>query len=851
MNSLGKFDNGETLEAEELNQIVEKLNRSSTYYRLFPSKNIIIFNKNDIENQQDIVHILIKKYSNNICSINKSITGLSVKYNFITNSQNFEELSNNINSSQIINYININKNDNYSELRIDLIDNSNNITLDSIMIPIVYVKEGARGENGKDGVGISGKDGNDGRDGEDGKNGIQINLSPENIILTENTEHQIDCSEAYTTVSVVDGDINIANFEIISVESEECVVSYIDNKIKISSINKVNGVYFNRGCVKVSIKYNDIIYTRYLNFYVNLIGTWKEEIVGDTLTEIATQLEWDPNNQQGVNAINHIGQYIRSSKENISTIQSNIYDQQGNLTIATKTEVAQTSSGIISTVENLYGSGTNLLTGSETFTSSNKLIHKNSVKDGIQEYRPSYGYNNIHIYTAYDLIAGKEYVLQCKSDGNLAPEHYDDEGVDPTACYFTVWLRYFGDETHNLCFTSTNLALVESPDINPKSDGTYWWRFTPTISGTYYFRTNSYSDGNTEVEIKFWDIMLELADNQSPREWVEPPVNTTKSIINQAANNIKLAVGNTGIDIDNKKIILDAENTIINGDLSVKSINAGSPGNEPVYTQIKPGVFKIGVYEPIITEQEITGYTEKDVFSIGIDENGNYVLNYYDKTGNIIGSIGPSLFKADQAIGNSWEPLSLKKMSRRDDIEDNIIYNFNDVETIAKNNNPTSVYYKFTEGYIIETNESNGETQNTYNISRQNIPSDYNGKYFTATYTTDYLRSYEGNKVDLYIDNGWYVDPNSRIQYAKQIENPYVQTQEEPESGGLNTNPNSPIIISSGNTSYVTTYCYEYTMYKCTNGELTRYYINTGDIEPHSYSSKFGFRGEQAVFPNI
>lgn len=416
--------------------------------------------------------------------------------------------------------------------------------------------------------------------GEDGEDGYAFRTNPTSVIITEGRNRSTN-AKTY--------DVSASNPKIVTVKAN---VAGIDKDVSLTSVTvpantltiasgysgttsfQITGIDSGFTGTSVQLTVSGTCdgkeFTLPVNVYVNRLGTAVINVFDDTITEVATKMEYGyehPDAQQ-VDTIQHMGQYIRSSEENISTIQSDVYDQQtGDVKLATKSEVEQTAAGITSTVESIAGSGKNLLTGSEDYISTNKLKHKSKEKDGYIEYPPNN--NGVKIYSAYDLVAGKEYVLQCKSDGTLADRHWGDAGVDPRSCCYTVWMRYFGDDSHDFCFTSANLGGTEA-------DGSLWWKFTPEISGTYYFRTNSYSDGSTEVTINFWDIMCSMGSTAP--SWVAPKRDTTKSVVTQTASeydvSIRNALGDTGININgnNRTIRLMADHTIIDGDLSVPKV---------------------------------------------------------------------------------------------------------------------------------------------------------------------------------------------------------------------------------------------------------------------------------------
>lgn len=143
----------------------------------------------------------------------------------------------------------------------------------------------------------------------------------------------------------------------------------------------------------------------------------------------------------------------------------------------TASETESKVSRVEETVRDFSVGGQNLLNGVIDFRKPTPLLHTS--KDGYFYYRG----------VTCELLAGKKYTLQLKSDGVLARGH--EKQGDKS---FTVWLCGKSD---NLLFTSEN---AESDCV---------WTFTCPTTDHYQLRLNSYSDGVVYESIKFWDIKLE------------------------------------------------------------------------------------------------------------------------------------------------------------------------------------------------------------------------------------------------------------------------------------------------------------------------------------------------------
>lgn len=420
------------------------------------------------------------------------------------------------------------------------------------------------GEKGDDGA-----DGADGDNGADGADAVDVSLSPEEVLVTQSTTspYNIDLSNAETVVSVNEGGVP-KSFAISNVVGTHCnasVKSGTTDTIEITSIGTYNATvdgetvsrYYDNGYVTFDVTYGGNTYPKRFNFYANLLGTWKETVIGDTKTEVAESIEYAINGTTGqIDGYEALGEFKRSSTENISKI-----------------------------TRGLQGSNINLLYGVDGYTASNKLVHKSSAIDGYKEYD---GNGAQHIFTSVQLIEGCTYTIQCMTDGTIASSHDETTSRNPSDKLCTVWLRmnnllnggYIGE-----CFTSSYEGYKNLGGDRHK------WTFVCKKTGEYWFRTNSYSDGTTEVTINFWNIKLEGGDTETV--WSGSTSQMT-SEIRQTAEAINLGITQglqrTGIDITNGIINLIANKTLFKTSdgvpmIAVQMADAnGNVGTGPTYT---------------------------------------------------------------------------------------------------------------------------------------------------------------------------------------------------------------------------------------------------------------------------
>lgn len=366
-----------------------------------------------------------------------------------------------------------------------------------------------------------------GAKGDPGADAWSFVANPANVIVTQSMD--AGASNQFTTAAVSfaakkgNTAATIGTGGVVLAESSTFECDLSGNVVTVVRPKKdTQGNYYTSGSFTVTITATAGVVTATQTLvvlcYANLLGSWKTQVEGDVEQSIATKKFYFKDENGSIVAHETIGDYIKSSTENISTL----------ITSA--------------------AGGSNLLLGSEKYTADNKLDHKSAADDGAIEYN---GQNNRpHIYTPIQLEKGVTYTLQVKSDGTLASGH---QVVAENQGKFTVWLRINGTKDgapyNGICFSAENLT-------GTRSDGALYWTFTCALSGEYWFRTNTYSPNLTEVECHSWDIMLQQGAIAS--DWVAP-ARGTMSQIKQTADEIEAKVNETGVDITNGKVDLYAD----------------------------------------------------------------------------------------------------------------------------------------------------------------------------------------------------------------------------------------------------------------------------------------------------
>lgn len=164
-----------------------------------------------------------------------------------------------------------------------------------------------------------------GEDGPKGNDGVTVRLNPEDVLITQSNTKSgssyplvtvgnltVDGTSravlAMTEVKVTEGETPKTNFvigtpvpsKISGTTTNSCTVVKDDEgaKIGITAVGTITETidgksvtrYVDNGYVDVPITYNGTAYTVRLNFYCNLLGTWRETVEEGTRTIVAEQI---------------------------------------------------------------------------------------------------------------------------------------------------------------------------------------------------------------------------------------------------------------------------------------------------------------------------------------------------------------------------------------------------------------------------------------------------------------------------------------------------------------------------------------------------------------------------------
>ena len=138
-------------------------------------------------------------------------------------------------------------------------------------------------------------------------------------------------------------------------------------------------------------------------------------------------------------------------------------------------------------------------------------------------------------------------------------------------------------------------------------------------------------DTNSNVYFYIADVRFEEGYISDDSQKLSDKANSMAQI-RMSAESINLEVTDklqrTGIDIENKKITLDAENTIVTGSFAAKKVNTSDAGVGHI--TMENGVMQV--------------FNSANILQItfGMDSSGNILLRYYNQDGTIAWDLGPT-----------------------------------------------------------------------------------------------------------------------------------------------------------------------------------------------------------------
>lgn len=356
--------------------------------------------------------------------------------------------------------------------------------------------------------------------------------------------------------------------------------------------------------------------------------------------------------------------------------------------------------------------------------------------------------------TAFELAPNSYNISSQKTDSYNDILYYKIDGgkIKPNTDYvLSFW-------TKSNTTGSSLVVYILNPNVSPNAQASYT-EDSVGNTATYYSRLYlpQYSWMKTYIHFKTLDNLSndvrilfrqeqgsnvyiaqpKLEIGADPTDWISstndfPTASSVSSKIEQKAGEITLSVQEdlktTGIDITSGQIVLNADNTIINNNLSVGSLRTS--GNNATIT-IDSGTMQ--VYGSSTTQPNIV---------FGVDENGYAVLRYFDKDGTLLYDLGPSgIFNTFGTVANKFMPAEKFLLVSSGN-------NLSNTRTSIDVGSGTN-YYQFKEGYQWIA----AQKIKKYNISGDSLPSETNDTY----YTTNGLNSSTKLPSGSVMPNGVYI----------------------------------------------------------------------------------------------
>lgn len=584
-------------------------------------------------------------------------------------------------------------------------------------------------------------EGTDGTDGSDGDDAVNVSLSPQSVILTQNTAGAMPTlTDANTTINVKLGSVDVTSLSTIlsatpskytvsGATYNTCTCSISGKKVIITAIDQhgtetISGETINKYCeegyIDIVVRYNGVNTTVRFNFYCNLLGTWKREVVGDAEIVAAQKVNYiyDPSNPNQVVKQSDYGEYVRSSSENLARLNSEVEDPTTGL-ITKTSELKQTADGLSSDVSAIK-MGKNLFKGA--------LSADGWASEGSVPYTTPSG--TVHIALPPDVgddgwfnVVQSSHNYICRSYVSLKKNQWY------VLSFYTKTTTAFNVTIYKTAASAGSWTTVKTLAIPAGSASTRRY--------VAFEMTGDTSDNNffsfPVKTLRYPQLELGKDGTSTPTAFEVDSVTETSSRISQTADHIEAKVGDCGIDIDNKTITLTAEKTTVSGELTVPRV---MNENADMVTTCEAGVVKV-------QSKSTASY---GVFAI--NNLGEVVLQMYDKDGALVLNLGGT---PNTAVNGDWRAVKFKRVDSGGSIADTRA-NFTATDV---NCDP---YYRLILGTVmnsgtpIEYYLPNGhQTTNTTVIGRNN-------RVFTSIYSTE-----SAIVTGTFITDGYYVEKNDGI----------------------------------------------------------------------------------------
>lgn len=179
--------------------------------------------------------------------------------------------------------------------------------------------------------------------------------------------------------------------------------------------------------------------------------------------------------------------------------------------------------------------------------------------------------------SAFEATPGKTYTISVECDGNLYSNHVTAQVHDPNDKHWTFWAYLSNiDTTKNWQNGGydTPVNLTSRNNNYRKIGNTHVWTITLNSSQKYIgLRTNSYSDGNTNLTIHWWNMKVEEGDKFTG--WSPNSINSTIEYDCSGYCNNGIKIGAFKYTSNTSKYMVS---TVFNGSSCIKNSNFNLSG---------------------------------------------------------------------------------------------------------------------------------------------------------------------------------------------------------------------------------------------------------------------------------
>ena len=261
------------------------------------------------------------------------------------------------------------------------------------------------------------------------------------------------------------------------------------------------------------------------------------------------------------------------------------------------------------------------------------------------------------------------------------------------------------------------------------------------------------------------------------------------SRIRQTASSIELKVKETGIDIDEKKIRLKAENTVVDGNLTVMNVKT-TPVNNGAHVEIGG------------SSAMFFGSAGIANIRLGVDEQGRAVLYYFDNDGSLLYNLGPDGIMKTPSQNERFEAMRVTVV-RDEDGEDwpaisiiGNIFNQDDMALVFRKVVYEDVYTYYAKISVGQysgdycagsgtTNRDNAIAANGRLFRMQASESSDSEKYVNGNMVNKYISKYDGSGTQSVYIKGYTPFTGCVCMFSEEVNSTKDPTVFDPNWGML------------------------------------------------------------------